>query len=560
MANFQDFSLVNSEISYISKKSGINEIPRAFINTFLEHYFPEIDAEDYITDGPSDKDIDAYYVDVAEEKIYIFQFKHAETFDGSKSKSFSPKDLKALIFTMGKIWNKDEEYFTSANNKVREAVKEIWDAIEKGFLDTEVYIVTNYINPINPSDAKTAKKEFQKEFRANFNTIGLDELVNRFCSKDKKAFDLELKLSARNYFDTTSGDIRALIGTVNAPQLLDQLIKEGVLEEEFFNENVRVYLKTKGKINKQIYNTATGEDAYKFFYYNNGITIICDSLDFTPSDSPVVKIKNFQIVNGSQTIHALFDAYREESNKTKIDDIYFLVRIYEVKNRDVGQNIARYTNSQNPVRSRDIMSNDPIQIKLEKELQRAGFYYERKRYQFRDNKEILNEKTVDAEKLGQIILAYYLERPGSSKNKKQEIFGEFYNDIFDDEKINASYALIPYMIYQQIDGKAKEIRAEKREFEKNKKIDKAEKLLENLDYILHAQYYILLATKMFFQKESIGPNLENVQEICRKYLPKATETVRALVKAQSKEAGIYLAPIFKSDAHVETLRNLIYKR
>jgi len=206
--------------------------------------------------------------------------------------------------------------------------------------------------------------------------------------------------------------LEALISEVNALTFIESILDaKSKIKEEVFNENVRVYLRADTKINKQICESIKSQDNYKFFYYNNGITAICDSFEHNNSDSPTVKLKNFQIVNGGQTMHSIYEIYKSEF-KNKIENIYLLIRVYEVKNREVGQAVARFTNTQNPVKNRDIMSNDQVQIKLQKELLHEKFYYERKKYEFRDQNIKVNQK-IDAEKIGQAILAFYLGKPGS---------------------------------------------------------------------------------------------------------------------------------------------------
>ena len=57
-------------------------------------------------------------------------------------------------------------------------------------------------------------------------------------------------------------------------ELQDDLINEAALKD-----NVRKFKGIKNAINKNIINTAKTEDECdNFFYYNNGITILCDKI------------------------------------------------------------------------------------------------------------------------------------------------------------------------------------------------------------------------------------------------------------------------------------------
>jgi len=178
--------------------------------------------------------------------------------------------------------------------------------------------------------------------------------------------------------------------------------------------------------------------------------------------------------------------------------------------------VARYTNTQNPVRSRDILSNDEVQIKLQQELSRISWYYERKRYEYRDS-EIENEKKIDAEKLGQIILSFYLEKPGSAKNKKQEIFGTFYNEIFDENKITAEYVLLPYLLYKDIEKDIRKFNQRIKKLRKENKVKELETILQKEEFLLYAHYYLLSSLKLIAENKSIELKLGNIRKIFKNY-------------------------------------------
>jgi len=96
-----------------------------------------------------------------------------------------------------------------------------------------------------------------------------------------------------------------------------------------------------------------------FWAYNNGITVICD--DFFPDQSKV-KLTNFSIVNGCQTAVSL-----AQGEKNNITDAAVLVR-FIAASAGIIDDIIRYTNSQNPIRTWDIASQDRTQRRLQ-----AGF-------------------------------------------------------------------------------------------------------------------------------------------------------------------------------------------
>lgn len=162
-----------------------------------------------------------------------------------------------------------------------------------------------------------------------------------------------------------------------------------------------------------------------------------------------------------------------------MENVDILCRVYETKKEELSVKIAEYTNSQNPVKSRDIRSIDAIQQKLEQELLNRGYYYERKKNQYSGKPK---DKRLDSEKVGQVLMAFYNKMPGEAKNKKSIIFAEkYYEEIFNDY-ITADKVLLPYHLYSKIEDE----RINKREL-----MLTDHNLYEKESFILYASYYIL---------------------------------------------------------------------
>ena len=117
-----------------------------------------------------------------------------------------------------------------------------------------------------------------------------------------------------------------------------------------FEENIREYLGGTSGINKAIIGTLKNpNERGNFFYYNNGITIICDR---AKADAKKVDIVNPQIVNGCQTVNSIAEVLKSiEKPETDFDDVYVMVKILilEKKNNSFYRDIVRYTNSQNSI-------------------------------------------------------------------------------------------------------------------------------------------------------------------------------------------------------------------
>jgi hypothetical protein len=191
----------------------------------------------------------------------------------------------------------------------------------------------------------------------------------------------------------------------------------------------------------------------------------------------------------------LFDAYQESPEK--LEDVLIIVRICETRDSRISEKISETTNSQTPVNTRDLHANDEIQRKIEEEFASLGYFYERKKNQHQTQEKA---QRLDNELLGQIYLAYYLDRPSEAKNTKTLVFGDAYDMIFDETTVNARRMLAPYRIYLPINKRKAEIQRKKR-----RKLPISEKdafVSRATFHILNAARYIAEHRDLDLQKDA----------------------------------------------------------
>jgi hypothetical protein len=397
--------------------------------------------EDAITDGPMDGGIDAIYI--SGRTVSVFSFKYTDTFEFT-NRNFPETDLDKLFVTMQSIYEK-----TTTNDTVNEAlwekIQEIWSLYKDGSLNFQYFICSNKAKPV-----ENARRKFETNlmpFRfVEFFYIDQEDIANKIIENKYRRIDGSLSFIDKQYFERSDGNVRGVVATIGATDLISLVTDANdpkQIIEDVFNDNVRVYKKG-NRINKRILETALSDDNYQFWYLNNGITIICEECIYAPNTrSPRVSLKNFQIVNGGQTTHAIFEAHQKDPEK--VENILLLVRICQTKrDNSIAERISETTNSQTPVTTRDLHANDRIQKKLEEDFMSLGYFYERKANQFEDK---AITARLNNELLGQLFLAYYLDMPSEAKNNKNLIFGEKYDDIFSEENVTALRMLIPLKIY-----------------------------------------------------------------------------------------------------------------
>jgi hypothetical protein len=300
--------------------------------------------------------------------------------------------------------------------------------------------------------------------------------------------------------------------------------------EDAFNDNVRIYLQQRSKINRNIKATACSDENARFFYFNNGITMTCDRFSYpTGQSAPIIEVDNIQVVNGGQTIHALFDAAAQDVSR--IEPIDILCRVYETTDADLSSKIAERTNTQTPVKTRDIQSIDIVQIKLEQEFKALGLYYERKRNQHAKQ---LKDKRVDAEKCGQVALAFYHEMPLEAKNKKQLIFGDMYEKIFLEET-TAHKLLLPLRLFDHIEH------------------EKAKATPAAASWLRYASYHLLYATKLLADRATISLEYSKLSNLRALYAKAKAIVSRARTIAKRQGGDEYEDVLFFKSGNAKQL-------
>lgn len=149
-----------------------------------------------------------------------------------------------------------------------------------------------------------------------------------------------------------------------------------------YEENIRDYL-GKSPINNGIIKTLkNSDDRSNFFYYNNGVTIICDEIKSVPNKSNEIELIKPQIINGCQTVNSISEVlsdYEPDAIADQFKEVFVMVKVleYSVKAKENNQNfyrdIVKYTNKQNAINENAFGAKTTIFEKLQKEFKLRGF-------------------------------------------------------------------------------------------------------------------------------------------------------------------------------------------
>jgi AIPR protein len=458
--------MIEDRITNIADSLGI-EKDKAFLRyvyaqLFNSGYDDPVIEED-IVDGGDDKQFDIIHIQEEQDQatIHLIQVKNSPKFSGTAVVRM--RDGLDWIFRKSA-----KKYKQIANKDLVVKIGEIRDLVGGAFGHQKMNIKVYYVakNDIQKQSVDFRKEveetieEYQPGFGSfSFSVLGINELVDREYELEEVSRKISADLPIRydrnvgSLIEFRAGDIRAAVCTVQGASLAKLVETHGKI---LFEENVRTFLGIKREINAEIFDTSTdpAQSAY-FWFYNNGITMICDRFDVLHSaDTPSIRIEGMQIVNGCQTSMALAHALspkrslRLNQRKSLQSDVYLLLKVFETRNPNFVHKITLTTNKQNAVSNRDLASNDVRQRDLAKLFEQRGYFYERKPREFNKHKLSRTDKKriVPNDKVGQAYLAVVQHKPATAMAQQARIWTEFYDQIYSSrvEELLAAYLIYDY--------------------------------------------------------------------------------------------------------------------
>lgn len=167
--------------------------------------------------------------------------------------------------------------------------------------------------------------------------------------------------------------------------------EDGSMLRQIFEDNVRDFQGT-NRVNAGIEKTLKDGELRLFTALNNGITIIAREIRFVGKE---LTLKDYQIVNGCQTCHVLYD----NCNIEGIDELILSVKIIASNDKEIRDKIIIANNSQTEVKREQLLSLLEAQRNIEAyylaQKKFTKLYYERRSKQYRYGvEEVTADKVV----------------------------------------------------------------------------------------------------------------------------------------------------------------------
>lgn len=348
---------------------------------------------DYITEN-NDSGIDSFFYDEETKDLYLIQNKFYST-----DVCINPADLKYFLENPLKV-------LESGRYTRNVKLQQIYNSI-KNDQESNIHLMFNVTNDKKNEELENIIKTFNQNNKniAYYNNINdLKNLYYNYEGITRKDFETTfetqnkgtiLNIDTENYGLNLNIDARFVMTNI---AYIFKLIKESKkMEYPIFAENIREYL-GQNSINKKIKNTLIDETARSnFFYYNNGITIVCD--DFGPANKNF-KVKNPQIVNGCQTSSTIYETLKDYDDvEEKFKDSFVMVKLLKVdKENELLRDIVLYNNSQNKVDEKNLEAQRNELKRIQKEFEENSLFILLKQSDKNKLKEQYGNKKLDKEK------------------------------------------------------------------------------------------------------------------------------------------------------------------
>ena len=409
---------------------------------------PLEDSVELLTEGGNDAGVDGLHIDEVEDGeflVTIFQGKYKiNDLDGTAN--FPENGVQTAVGTVQILF--DPFRPVTLNERLAPKVEEIRSLTRDTYIPkVRVMLCNNGAkwNPIAQGWIDDTTKAYPEKVEFyHFNHDSIVRILQR-----TKTVDAALQLSGQLIVEDMNY-MRVLLGRVAVQHIADLFERHG---DRLLQRNIRRYLGLhSNRVNSAIHETLLSDSADKFYFYNNGITVVCDKFDynaFQKSDHQV-QLKNMQIINGGQTCKTIHETLKSGLPNLFGQSAYVMVRIYQLadEKKDFVQEITYATNSQNPVDLRDLRSNDEIQRTLELGMKDLRYTYKRQREEGGGGSSVITSSIV-----AEATLAVWREKPHQAKFRRKEHFGKLYLDIFTD--LNAAQAILAVLIFRDVENARK---------------------------------------------------------------------------------------------------------
>ncbi len=409
---------------------------------------PLEDALELLTEGGNDAGVDGLHIGEVEDGeflVTVFQGKYKiNNLDGTAN--FPENGVQKAVNTVQVLFDPAKEI--DLNPLLTPKVEEIRSLVRDGYIPNVRMVLCNNGMKWTEQAQRWIDQSGLPEKQTlwiHFNHNSIVEILRK-----ARTVDDTIRLVGDAVFENFNFR-RVVIGKVQVSEIAELFNRH---HDQLLQRNIRRYLGlNENRVNADIHRTLADPGSREnFYFFNNGITIICKSFRHNALQGAnyQLKLENMQVINGGQTCKTIQQTLNSSGLFADYQNTYVMVRVYELADDDQGfvSDITYATNSQNPVDLRDLRSNDEMQQNLELGMRDLGYTYKRQREEGGFGSNVI-ASSIAAE----ATLAVWREKPHQAKFRRKEHFGKLYENIFKD--LNAAQAILAVLIFRAVENERK---------------------------------------------------------------------------------------------------------
>lgn len=342
----------------------------AFVAMRFGDLSPE-DAAAAVTDGSGDNGIDTIAILEPEKQMIVVQAKWSDEGRGSANLSDMLKFRDGLDDLVQFKWE-------NFNDKVRERKREIESLLLNPAVQIHVIFAHMGTGEL-ASDVRSRMEQYLRDLNDPTETATFayfdQARLHRLLLAETRANNIDLSVELSDW-GQSDGPPRAIYGRVPASEIARWVTEYG---QPLFAKNVRVLLPD-SEVNEGLLTTLE-HSPESFWYFNNGITVLCNQIAKAPAGGSDRRQGSFEfrgssIVNGAQTAGSLARA-QDSVFSAQLERAQVMVRFISLEGAtdDFASNVTRATNTQNRIGGRDFVSLDPEQARIKDEFAVEHLHY-----------------------------------------------------------------------------------------------------------------------------------------------------------------------------------------
>ena len=325
-----------------------------------------------VTDGYHDMGIDAIFLDETQKKLFLVQSKWRADGVGSITQD------EMSNFAQG-VQRVLEEDLAGANDKIIAKSIDIDVALtQMGYQIHAIFIHTG--NQKANDYVSRPILQLMEKTNDEISTILLFDEFNfrdiySFLANGQEQPGINLDDVILSNWGKVDAPFVSYYGTISAATVGEWYKNFG---NALFAKNIRFY-KGNTDVNEGMKKVLLQEPE-KFYYYNNGIKLLCKSIkrkakDSTTNATGLFALEGISLVNGAQTTGTIGSLFID--NPEQISKAIVMIQIVDLSSVDseTTTQITRLSNTQNRIENKDFAALDPEQDRLRTELTFTHYSY-----------------------------------------------------------------------------------------------------------------------------------------------------------------------------------------